>query len=89
MLVVRFALGSLLLIKLLSLLVVQDLITEEIKYGSSVVVMATAQSTTSLNAALLPSRGSHVFRKIIEIFPPTLVSVCVRACVRVCVRVAI
>jgi len=61
------------------LLVVQDLLIEEIKYGSSVIVMATAQSTTSLNAALLPSRGSHVFRKIIEISPPTLVSPCLRS----------
>ena len=66
--------------------VVRDVIVEEMYRGSSIVFMATAQSVSSLHPKLLPSRGNHLFRKIIEVSSPNLVSVIIRVCVCVCVR---
>ena len=54
--------------------VVRDVIVEEMHRGSSVVVIATAQSVSSLHPKLLPSRGNHLFRKTIEVSSPNLVS---------------
>lgn len=55
--------------------VIGDVLVEEMNHGSSIVVMATAQSVNSVNPKLLPSRGNHLFRKTIEVPPPDVVSV--------------
>ena len=55
--------------------VVRDVVVEEMHRGSSVIVMATAQSISCLHAKLLPSRGNHLFRKTIEISSPNLVCI--------------
>ena len=55
---------------------------------SLVAVLATARSRQELHASLLQCRGGHIFDKVLEITPPSLVSdvsLCVRVCVCVCV----
>ena len=46
---------------------------------AQVLVIATAQSKQQLLKDVVVSRGQHVFEKILEIAPPTLVSLSLEA----------
>lgn len=46
---------------------------------AQVLVIATAQSKQQLLKDVVVSRGQHVFEKILEIAPPTLVSISLEA----------
>ena len=46
---------------------------------AQVLVIATAQSKQQLLKDVVVSRGQHVFEKILEISPPTLVSLSLEA----------
>ena len=56
------------------LVVLLDLFELVQQQEARVVLIATAQNKQQLNSDLLQSRGVHVFEKILEIKPPTLVS---------------
>ena len=47
---------------------------------AQVLVIATAQSKQQLLKDVVPSRGQHTFEKVLEIAPPTLVSISLEAC---------
>ena len=57
-------------------LVILEFLTEFQKEQVAVVVIATAESKATVHPLLLQSRGRHIFDKIIEISPPTLVIRC-------------
>ena len=51
--------------------------------GAQVLVIATAQSKQQLLKDVVLSRGQHIFKKVLEIAPPTLVSYSFRSVFRV------
>jgi len=55
-----------------------DCMAEVKRVGAQVVVIATAQSKQQLQKDLLQARGKHVFEKVLEIAPPSLVSIIIR-----------
>lgn len=54
--------------------VILEFLTDLYKQQLAVVVIATAESRATVHPLLLQSRGKHMFDKIIEIAPPTLVT---------------
>ena len=60
--------------------VLLDLIEDVDHSEAQVVIIATAQNKQQLNKDLLQSRGVHVFEKILEINPPSLVCIVVYIC---------
>lgn len=52
--------------------------------GAQVLVIATAQSKQQLLKDVVLSRGQHIFKKVLEIAPPTLVSIPLEVCFEYC-----
>ena len=65
-------------------LVFLDCMAKVQREGAQVLVIATAQSKEQLLKDVVISRGQHIFKKVLEIAPPTLVSISLEACFKHC-----
>ena len=60
-------------------LVFLDCMAKVQREGAQVLVITTAQSKQQLLKDVVISRGQHIFKKVLEIAPPTLVSISLEA----------